>query len=132
MSLQNGRRGNCAKYIQLIQSVRAESHASALYSSIVYRHDFLSIPTEKLNVSCAIPLSSILRAHLEVLHLWLYMYWLQKSCYRARDIADINKLVLIIPHISCHGSLDLPTGPSPLSIDFVHKNKLNSLIYFIK
>ena len=30
-------------YIQLIQSVWAEIHASTLYSSIVYRHDFLSI-----------------------------------------------------------------------------------------
>ena len=30
-------------YIQLIQLVRAESRASTLYSSLVYRHDFLPI-----------------------------------------------------------------------------------------
>ena len=32
-------------YLQLIQSVWAEIRASTLYSSVVYRHDFLSIPT---------------------------------------------------------------------------------------
>ena len=32
-------------YIQLIQSVGAESRACTLYSSLVYMHDFLSIPT---------------------------------------------------------------------------------------
>ena len=45
---QNGRRGDCAKYIQiqLVQSVRAESRASTQYSSLVYvlyRQDFLHI-----------------------------------------------------------------------------------------
>ena len=37
MRTQNGRRGFCAKYIQLIQSVWAESRASTQYSSIVNR-----------------------------------------------------------------------------------------------
>ena len=37
---QNGRRGKCAKYIQLIQS-----YLCTQYSSITYRHDFLPIPT---------------------------------------------------------------------------------------
>ena len=32
-------------YIKLIQSVWTESSTSTLYSSIVYRHDFLTIPT---------------------------------------------------------------------------------------
>ena len=35
MSLQNGRRGNCAKYIQLVLSVWTKSRASTLYSIIL-------------------------------------------------------------------------------------------------
>ena len=42
----------------------AESHASTLYSSIVYSHDFLSLPMEKLYAFGANPSSSIFRAHL--------------------------------------------------------------------
>ena len=45
MRTQNGRRANCAKYIQLIQLVWTESRASTQYSSIVYWHDFLPMPT---------------------------------------------------------------------------------------
>ena len=47
MQNENGQGGNCAKYIpvQLIQSAWAERRASTLYSSIVYKHDFLPITT---------------------------------------------------------------------------------------
>jgi len=43
MSPQNGRRGYCAKYIQLIQSVWAERCACTLYWNRVYWRDFLPI-----------------------------------------------------------------------------------------
>ena len=49
MSPQKGRRGNCAKYIQLIQSVWAVSHVCTQYWNIVYWRGFLPIPDE---ISC--------------------------------------------------------------------------------
>jgi len=58
-------RENCAKYIQLIQSVWAESRACTLYASMVYRQDFRPISTGPATLKIgAIPSSSILRAHL--------------------------------------------------------------------
>jgi len=66
MSQQNGRRGNCAKYIQLVQSVWAESRAcTRIYWNIVYWRDFLLLPTgSAVYIWRNISLSSILRAHL--------------------------------------------------------------------
>ena len=46
MRTQKGRRGFCAKCIQLIQSVWAESRACTLCCNIVYWRDFLPILTE--------------------------------------------------------------------------------------
>ena len=40
MRTQNGRRGYCAKFIQLIQSVWAESRASTLYNIWHWRVNF--------------------------------------------------------------------------------------------
>jgi len=45
MSLENGRRGNWGKYIQLIHLVRTECHACTLYWNIVHWRDFRPIPT---------------------------------------------------------------------------------------
>ncbi len=45
MSPQNMKTRELRQNIQLVQSVWAESRTITLYSSIVNRHDFLSIPT---------------------------------------------------------------------------------------
>ena len=77
MSPQYGRSDNCAKYIQLIQSVLGTYgqqvapvhyipvletlYKKKLYSSIGYRHDFLPTPTGS---AVSMYLASILRVHL--------------------------------------------------------------------
>ena len=62
-------------YLQLTQSVWTESRASTLYSSIVYRNDFLPVQTGSAVPVCvfdAIYSSSILRPFLNIYKFLFY------------------------------------------------------------
>ena len=97
MRPQNGTRGYCAKYIQLIQSVHGQTYVpctQCIYWSIVYWRNFLPIPTGSAgcNYLHQFPrLSFCGLIYIQLIHLWPEPF---KS----------SMLIVILCHCACRSS----------------------------